>query len=180
MFSLLLPFPCTVPSFGHYVKVRHACATCCDPSPSTTRGRIKRGARAQSRCQQAAAKPTSSYTAHPMLPHALLFFLAAYASTSPAVSAGDGFGAGGRMVVVRGTAGVDSRVTWQPRRLEDDVAPEFPSDTAALLRGSVKNGPLNPDRPACPKKQHGCAAKDPGHAYTRPCTYVQRCPQGHD
>jgi hypothetical protein len=116
------------------------------------------------------------------MPHALLFFLAAYASTSPAVSAGDGSGAGGRMVVVRaagGTAGVDSRVTWRPRRVEDDVAPEFPSDTAALLRGNVENSALDPDRPACPRNQHGCAARGPGRPYTgRGCTYRDHCPQG--
>ncbi|KAK3140052.1 hypothetical protein QOZ80_5AG0394800 [Eleusine coracana subsp. coracana] len=102
--------------------------------------------------------------------------------SSPVVAAGDSFG-GGRMLIVRGarTAGGAGRVTkatsaWL-RRLEDEVAPEFPLGDG-LLRGGIDIGVLDKNNPVCLKRE-GCAARCKGCSYTRPCLYLQRCPQGN-
>ncbi|GJN35256.1 hypothetical protein PR202_gb24007 [Eleusine coracana subsp. coracana] len=98
-------------------------------------------------------------------PHALLLLLAALllaASTSPV--------AAGEMAFV-GAARADARetATWQ-RRLEDAVAPEFPS--AAVRGGGIGYSPLIPQQPQC---IHNCAAKVPGSSYTRACLAIYRC-----
>ncbi|KAK3140051.1 hypothetical protein QOZ80_5AG0394770 [Eleusine coracana subsp. coracana] len=118
----------------------------------------------------------------------LLFFvvglvLAAFTSR---VAAGDTFsGGGGRMVIIRAadrTAGGsgardDSRVTtsamWQRRRLEDEVAPEFPLG-GGLLRVGIDASALIKNSQVCLKKE-GCAGKCYGCPYTRPCAYKDHC-----
>lgn len=97
---------------------------------------------------------------------ALLLALAAHASP---VAAGD------RVVFVRPSSSATSMAYW--RRLEDEVAPEFP--VGGLLGDDIHYGPLNPDNRGCPKGT-SCAAKCNGCPYTRPCNYHERCPQGHD
>ncbi|KAK3136826.1 hypothetical protein QOZ80_5BG0443020 [Eleusine coracana subsp. coracana] len=115
----------------------------------------------------------------------LLFFvvglvLAAFTSR---VAAGDTFS--GRMVIIRAAdrtargsgARDDSRVTtsamWWQRRLEDEVAPEFPLG-GGLLRDSIDAGALFRNSQVCLKKE-GCAGKCVGCPYTRPCTYKDHC-----
>jgi hypothetical protein len=117
-------------------------------------------------------------------PHALLFLLGALllaASACSPVAAGD------RMAVVHSTrtegggevADIDVKTTaastMRQRRLDDAVAPEFPS--AAVGSGLPGYAPLLPDRPSCEPQL--CAAKCAGCAYTRPCTYIGQCAQGH-
>ncbi|GJM95375.1 hypothetical protein PR202_ga12103 [Eleusine coracana subsp. coracana] len=114
----------------------------------------------------------------PNSPLALLLgalLLAASVMSSPVV-AGDNYG-GGRMVTVHAarTAAPSSAMLWQRRRLEDEVAPEFPS--AAVRGGGIGYDTFNPNKQVC---INDCAAKGPGSSYTRAraCTYQQRCPQG--
>ncbi|KAK3136828.1 hypothetical protein QOZ80_5BG0443060 [Eleusine coracana subsp. coracana] len=110
----------------------------------------------------------------PNSPLALLLFLLVAASASTPLAAAGNYSGGGRMVTVHAasTAAPSSAMLWQ-RRLEDAVAPEFPS--AAVSGGGIGYDTFNPNKQVC---INDCAAKGPGRPYTRLCTYQQRCTQG--
>ncbi|TVU49644.1 hypothetical protein EJB05_00966, partial [Eragrostis curvula] len=117
--------------------------------------------------------PSNSALVVLLLPGVLLL-LAAHASP---VAASDSFGDGARTATVH-LARTTTAATWQRRRLEEEVAPEFPS---AAVGGPPGNGlgyqTLDPNNPVCVK---GCAGKGPGDSYTqqkRKCYIIDNCRQ---
>ncbi|XP_062204769.1 uncharacterized protein LOC133906776 [Phragmites australis] len=95
-----------------------------------------------------------------------------------AAATGDGYS--GRMVIIDapGTRVAGARDGKWPRRLENDVAPEFPA--AGSLQGAdgghISTGALQKDKPVC-LSGNQCATQARGGSYTRPCTYQGQCPQ---
>ncbi|XP_062204355.1 uncharacterized protein LOC133906456 [Phragmites australis] len=122
------------------------------------------------------------------LPRVVLFLTAAglllAASASPV--AGGGNHSGGRMVIIRApgarvVAGArNDRATaasmWQ-RRLEDEVAPEFPTAAGGGMLGAdgghISYDALEKDKTGC-QSGNQCTGKG-GGSYTRPCTYNNEC-----
>ncbi|KAL6622476.1 hypothetical protein ACP70R_032355 [Stipagrostis hirtigluma subsp. patula] len=118
------------------------------------------------------------------VPLAVVLAAAALLLLARAAAAGE---YGGRMVIVHasgitgGTGARDlvtaaSTTTWRHRRLEDEVAPEFPVGGGGMLRaggGEISYGALDRDKAQC-QRDNQCAAKG-GGSYTRPCTFKNQC-----